>query len=64
MPEERIKQLCDDNFTYVTLLGYANALIIDLKKCSEHYHELPKIEWFLKAIENKLYLKIPIPPMP
>jgi len=62
MTEEQFKQLQDDNFIYLMLLGYASSILIDARYIMPN--QSLKIDWLLKAIENKIYLQIPIPPMP
>lgn len=65
MTEEQIKQICDDNFTYLMMLGYVSGILIDYRETLKYEEKnVEKIDWFLKSIENKIYLKTPIPPMP
>ena len=64
MTDDQVKQLCDDNFRILTMLGYAAALIMDYRKLPNHIHQKEKCDWFLQAIQNVVYEKKPLPPIP
>lgn len=60
---ETISELINFNSKICTLLGMTSALLFEIKHNlpqSEHW----KFEWIDDAIQNVIYLKKPIPPMP
>lgn len=62
-----IKKLSDDNFIYLTLLGYSLALMQSFKGNIEEHrmndYDRDSYEWYKNAITNVVYLKKPPPPM-
>lgn len=69
MKEIDAKDLVDKNFMFLTMLGYASAIIFDLKSTLNTYTELTSyqaaaIDWYHQAIENVVYKNIPAPRMP
>lgn len=70
LKEQDIKELVDKNCMFLTMLGYATAIIFDLQNTIKECrivipeHKLDQIEWFKMAIENIVYKDIPAPRMP
>lgn len=64
MTDDQVKQLCDDNFRILTLLGYATSLVMEYKKLDAYHDQTYKCDWFLQAIQNVIYENKPLPPIP
>jgi hypothetical protein len=64
MTDDQIKQLCDDNFRICMLLGYATSIIMDYKRLDTYHDNTDKCDWFFQAIQNVVYEKKPLPPIP
>jgi hypothetical protein len=64
MTEEQINKIIGMNQQVLMLLGIATALLKtpDCEQPDDEYWI--KYNWFIKAIENVVYLDKPIPPMP
>jgi hypothetical protein len=64
MTDDQIKELIDTNFRVLFLLGIATSLIMDYKKLEAYHDDSENCDWFMKAIENVVYLNKPWPEMP
>lgn len=65
MNKKDIEKLIHMNQRLLMLLGYSTALIIPNKKhiCINKF-ESKKYKWFMKSLENVVYLDKPLEPAP
>jgi hypothetical protein len=62
MTDESIQHLIDTNYRLLTLLGFATSLIVEMKNfLGDETRSYKQCEWFLKALNNVVYLKKPLP---
>ncbi len=61
MNEIKIKDLIDDNYRILILLGYASGLVMELKGLHAYHDSSDKCDWLLQAINDVIYLRKPLP---
>lgn len=66
MTEDQTKEFIHKYEQVLVLLGIATALIMDYREIykNEMDDKLPKVDWFLEAFNNVIYLGKPLPEIP
>lgn len=65
MTDEEIERLVHMNQTLLYLLGYATSFAMSLKDSPYNdSRDDEKINWFIKSVENLVYLDKPLSPRP
>lgn len=59
-----IENIMNINYRALTLLGMATSIIMEYKSLSDYHDNSDKCDWFMKAIQDVVYLNKPIPPLP
>ncbi len=52
------------NYRALTLLGIATSIVVDYQKLEAYHDNTDKCEWFIRQIENVVYLNKPMEPFP
>ena len=64
MTDEQIQDLINMNYRVLTLLGIATAFMMELQEDELSNCAREKYQWFVKAIQDVIYLNKPLPEMP
>jgi hypothetical protein len=68
MMDENTKKIVDDNYMFITLLGYSLAILHKFESYADENmidtYDKASYQWYKDAITNLIYLKKPPPPMP